>query len=312
MTTADSASSRLPNFQEFMRPVLQILSDCATWSKADLRSRAFDALDIPADLREYRNENGNWIANGRVHWAVTYMAQAGLVDRVARGHVRINDRGLQFLKEHPQGVTAADLKDFPEFQEFMSRTGRRRGGESPESVVEAADSGDPHETARAVVESVNRAVASDVLQRLKEQSPLFLEQTIVHLMRSIGYGFSAESAMHIGGPGDEGFDGVIHQDALGLDRVYLQAKRWTGTSAVGRPEIQKFAGALQGARANRGIFITTGRFSQDARDYALNLPMRVALIDGQELADLMVTHRVGVDVRETLHIVQIDDEFFDR
>lgn len=300
----------MANFQSFMRPVLELVNDGRAWHRVELRSACFDAMQLTPVQREFRNAKGTWIASSRVHWAVSYLVQAGLINRVARGHVQISDAGRLFLKAHEGPISVQHLKQFPSFQEFLGRIGKRDDDKSATTVLEESFSGDPHDVVQTAVESVNRAVASDLLARLKEQSPLFLEQAILRLMRNMGYGLSDESAKHLGGPGDEGFDGVIHQDALGLDRVYLQAKRYT-ENAVGRPDIQKFAGALQGARAATGVFITTSRFSAEAREYAANLPVRVALIDGNELADLMVEYRVGVQVRDKYEVVQLDDEFFE-
>lgn len=301
----------LANFQAFMKPALELLADGRSWHRLELRSSCMEAMNLTQAQREYRNSKGTSIAGSRVHWAVSYLVQAGLINRVARGHVQISEAGRVFLKTHQGPISIQDLKQFPSFQEFLGRINQKRdGGKADAVAIEQPSSGDPHDVVQSAVESVNRAVASDLLARLKEQSPLFLEQAILRLMRNMGYGLSDESAKHLGGPGDEGFDGVIHQDALGLDRVYLQAKRFT-ENAVGRPDIQKFAGALQGARASTGVFITTSRFSAEAREYASNLPVRVALIDGNELAELMVEYRVGVQVRDKYEVVQLDDEFFD-
>jgi restriction system protein len=300
----------LPNFQEFMRPVLVLLSDGKTWNRAEIREGAATALNLPEEERTVRNERGTWILASRVHWATAYMFQARLIDRVGRGQVQITDRGREVLANNPGRIDVALLKQFPEFVEFLGRSGaRKRDVATIDEPATEAD--DPYETLEDAALAIKNAVASELLQKVKAQKPVFLEHTILQLMRNMGYGASDESAKHLGGSGDEGFYGVIHQDALGLERVYLQAKRWKDDSTVGRPEVQKFAGALQGAKATRGVFITTSRFTADALKYAANLPTRVVLIDGLELAELMVQYRVGVHVRETFDIVQVDDDFFD-
>ena len=298
----------IPGFQEFMLPALKLLSDKRVWPRVQLREAALDALGIVEPERSERNPRGRWIAAGRVSWAVVYLNQAGLLSRVSRGHVQITDRGLEVLGSNPSRIDAKFLKQFPEFLEFLGRT---RSDESEDLQLgdpEAID--DPHQTLSDAVSAMEGAVASELLQRMKAQSPAFLEHAILKLMVAMGYAASPEMARHLGGPGDGGFDGVIHADALGLERVFLQAKRYE-ENAISRKDIQAFTGALSGAQATKGVFITTSRFTSEAKEFARTLHARVILIDGDELARLMVKHRVGVHVKEVFEIVEIDEDFFE-
>jgi restriction system protein len=216
------------------------------------------------DLQEKIPSGAPLFAN-RVHWAVTYMYQAGLVRRPRRGVVEITARGVEVLSTHPSRVDLSVLGQFPEFNDFRNRT--RRGQQSTGSPDSAAES-PPRETIAAAVDEANIAVAEEVLERVREREPVFLERLVVKLLSAMGYAGASGSAEHTGRPGDKGLDGVISQDALGLDRIYVQAKRYAEDNPVRRPEIQEFVGALHGAQADRGIFVTTSRFTRDAEDYA--------------------------------------------
>jgi restriction system protein len=244
----------------------------------------------------------------RLHWAITYLYHAGLVARPRRGVVQITQRGREVLTKHPDRVDVSVLGQFPEFIEF--RTPSRRGG-PPEANGPDITETPPRETVSAAVEEANAAVAAEVLDRVRGQEPAFLEHLVLDVLTAMGYGGAAGAAEHLGRSGDQGLDGVIRQDALGLDRIYVQAKRYGAEQSVGRPEIQAFVGALQGTQAGRGIFITTSRFTADAISYVERVPARVVLIDGRMLADLMVKHNIGVQDQETYVIKRIDEDFFE-
>jgi restriction system protein len=200
------------------------------------------------------------------------------------------------------------LSQFEEFVEFRSPS-RSAGG--PETGVPGIAEATPRETVSAAVEEANAAVAAEVLDRVRGREPAFLEHLVLDVLTAMGYGGVAGAAEHLGRVGDEGLDGVIRQDALGLDRIYVQAKRYRAEQSVGRPEIQAFVGALQGTQADRGIFITTSRFTADAATYAERVPARVVLVDGRMLAELMVKHNIGVQDQETYVIKRIDEDFFE-
>jgi restriction system protein len=232
-----------------------------------------------------------------VHWAVTYLYQSGLLRRPRRGVVRITPRGQEVLAKHPDRV---DLSVLVQFEEFIEFRGHSRQADRAGSVAETAAEATPRETVAAAVEEANAAVAAEVLDRARERGPAFLEHLVLDVLTAMGYGGARGSAEHTGRPGDEGLDGVIRQDPLGLDRIYVQAKCYAAHRTVGRPEIQEFVGALHGAQADRGIFITTGRFTADAKDYAERVAARLVLIDGHTLAELMVELNIGVQDRERM------------
>lgn len=304
----------IPDFQTLFRPVLEQLANGEVWSMADLRDAVAVSRGVDPEDREVRTASGGRKYDGRVHWAVTYLGQAGALDRVARGRVQITARGHELLAEGPDRITWRYLLKYPEFAEFQARArASQTNGSSTSTHQVEVDSGpevDPQEQIAGAIAEIDAAVAMEVVDRIKAQPPEFLEQIILELMVAMGYGGSLGHAEHLGGSGDEGFDGVIHQDALGLERVYLQAKRFADRT-VGRPDIQGFAGALQGAGATRGVFITTSKFSAEARDFATRLPARVVLIDGPELGRLLVQYRVGVQVKHTFDVVQVDDDAFE-
>lgn len=245
----------------------------------------------------------------RLHWAVTYLVQAGLASRPKRGVVRITDRGQKVAVDHPDRVDNRVLAEFPEFIEFTSRS--RMPKQSGEPDLDAEDVAPPREAVSAAVEEANAAVAAEVLDRVRQRDPAFLEGLVLSLLTAMGYGGVAGAAEHLGKVGDEGLDGVIRQDALGLDRIYVQAKRYGAARAVGRPEIQEFVGALHGAQADRGVFITTSRFTPDASTYADRVAARVILIDGQTLSRLMVSHNIGVQDQQTFVIKRVEEDFFE-
>lgn len=297
-------------FEEYFVPVL------ASLKKNGMMHRRANMDDVAkqAQLSEQelslRNSKGTNIFRSRVHWAQAFLAQAGAVSRPQRGYLEITERGIKLLQENPQGFTAKKFAEFPDYANAWS--GRYRSAEdtSPSDVREVEAS--PQERVESAIGEIESAIASDILQRVRQLSPQFLEIVILQLLRAMGYGSSEIDIQHVGGPGDEGVDGIINQDTLGLQRIYVQAKRYREDSTIGRPDIQKFVGALSGQGANGGVFITTSKFSSDARDYTnKNLTARVVLIDGDEFARLMVRHGIGVQKLKTYSIVAIDEEFFE-
>lgn len=260
------------------------------------------------DLRAKIPSGTSLLAN-RLHWAVTYMYQAGLLSRPKRGVVCITDRGRKVAAAHPNRVDVRVLSEFPEFIEFKGRS--RQPKQAGEPDLAAGDGPTPREAVSAAVDEANAAVAAEVLDRVRQREPAFLERLVLSVLTAMGYGGAAGAAEHLGKAGDEGLDGVIRQDPFGLDRIYVQAKRYSAGKPVGRPEIQEFVGALRGAQADRGIFITTSRFTPEAVAYADRVAARVVLIDGQALSRLMVQHNIGVQDQHTYVIKRIDEDFFD-
>lgn len=297
----------IPDYQTLMLPLLRLASDR---KEHPLRAVTEALAEEFALSSEERNEllpsGSQFVFANRVGWARTYLKQAGLIDSPRRGMGRITQRGLDFLQEKPLRVDVKLLERFPEFLEFRNR---RRERESP-SIPAFTESGETPEDALAVAYQTLRAdLEGELLQQVKESSPAFFERLVVDLLVKMGYGGSRQDAGRaIGRSGDGGIDGIINEDRLGLDVIYIQAKRWDTT--VGRPEIQRFAGALQGQRARKGVFITTSGFSQDAEEYASRIDSRIILIDGARLTRLMVDHNVGVSTVGVYEVKKIDSDFF--
>jgi restriction system protein len=292
-----------------MAPVLSVLADGGDHSLADLRAVVASQLALTEDDLQAKIPSGTSLFANRLHWGVTYLYQAGLLSRPKRGVVRITGRGRKVAAAHPDRVDTRVLSEFPEFIEFTSRSRTTRHAAEPD--LDAGAEATPREAVSAAVDEANAAVAAEVLDRVRQREPAFLERLVLSVLTAMGYGGAAGTAEHLGKSGDEGLDGVIRQDPLGLDRIYVQAKRYSAARAVGRPEIQEFVGALHGAQADRGIFITTSRFTPEAIIYADRVAARVILIDGQALSGLMVQHNVGVQDQHTYVIKRIDEDFFD-
>ena len=297
-----------------MRPTLAALANREPQTRGQVREAVGAAVGIGEDeLAELLPSGKATVFGSRVGWALTYMSQAGLASRPKRGVYVITERGLAVLNEHSQRVDNKVLEQFPEFLEFKAR--RSEKGEPVGTHAEPSTVGvstlSPTEAIERLVSDADDAVAAELLDRVLAQSPAFLERLSLLLLRAMGYGGREALLTHTGKPGDRGLDGLIRQDALGLDLVGVQAKRYDRDAAVQRPEMQAFVGALQGAQTNRGVFVTTGRFSRGAKEFAEQVAMRLVLIDGTELTRLMVRYNVGVAVRETYELKTVDDDFFE-
>jgi restriction system protein len=298
----------IPDYQSLMAPALSVLADGSEHSLAELRTVVAGRLALTEDDLREKIPSGTPLFANRLHWAVTYMYQAGLLSRPKRGVVRITDRGRKVAAAHPDRVDVRMLSEFPEFIDFKSRS-------HPPRLADDADHADdgstPREAVSTAVDEANAAVAAEVLDRVRQREPAFLERLVLAVLTAMGYGGAAGAPEHLGKSGDEGLDGVIRQDPLGLDRIYVQAKRYAAERAVGRPEIQEFVGALHGAQADRGIFITTSRFTPEAVTYADRVAARVILLDGLALSGLMVRYNIGVQDQQTYVIKRVDEDFFD-
>lgn len=302
--------TELPGYQFFMLPILEYLSDGQDHSVKEIRDHLIARYAISSELREAFLPSGTQrIFDSRVGWAKTYIAQAGLVESPKRGVVHITNRGKELLLQHPQHIDLTVLERFPEFIAF-----RNKARKTDETIVPAesssASTATPEEQLDTAFQTIRIDLVSELLNRLKTCDPTFFERLVVELLLKMGYGKNlAEAGKAIGRSGDEGIDGVISEDKLGLDSVYLQAKRWTGS--VGRPEIHKFVGALHGKGARKGVFLTTGSFTAEAKEYAARLlDLRVVLIDGPALAEYMIDYGLGVTTRTVYEIKRIDSDWF--
>ena len=245
----------------------------------------------------------------RVAWAKVYLQHAGLLDSNRRGYFQISDRGREVLRENLKKITIKYLERFPELLEFRAGDKDKKPKKAP--ISESDDEGQtPDELLESAYQRLRADLVAALLGRLRSCSPQFFERLVVEVLLKMGYGGARKEAGEVtGSSGDEGIDGIINEDRLGLDVIYLQAKRWQGT--VGRPEIQKFVGALHGKRAKKGIFITTGTFSNEALDFVSQIESKVALIDGKRLAGMMVDFNVGVTQQAAYETKRVDSDYFD-
>jgi restriction system protein len=307
-----SASVRyvtIPDFQSIMRPVLMQLSSEETLSLPVIRANVAGVLGVTDEEQQQLLPSGKQTTfSNRVAWALTHMAHAALVDRPARGSYAITERGRQVLLDHSDRVDMSVLNTFEEYRVFRAVKRAKQEAGSPGVVTDEVS---PSEAIGTLIAESDEALAADLLTRILAQPPVFLETLALRLLRAMGYGGRESLLEHTGQSGDAGLDGLVRQDALGLDLVGVQAKRYDPDNPVQRPALQAFVGALQGAQTNRGVFVTTGRFTPGARQFAQSVAMQLVLIDGEELARLMVRYRVGVQVRETFDLKQVDEEFFE-
>lgn len=234
------------------------------------------------------------------------------VEKPRRGTYLLNPAGRQFLEQHPAEISEKQLKTLPVYRAYVASIGADRPvSKGVASELSADGSADPLEMIENGIAALHNEVAAELLKRLREQDPSFLEQSVLDVLVAMGYGGTEQRAAVLGGSGDGGVDGVIDQDPLGLERVYVQAKRYGKDNSVQRPDIQGFVGALHGMGANRGIFITTSQFSSGAQEYAKGIGTRVVLIDGQRLSELMIKYGVGVQRRQVFTVVEVDEDYFE-
>jgi len=300
------------NFEYYFVPVLASLQKNGMMHRnANMEDVAKTEKLTSAELAQKTPKGTSYTFRSRVHWAQAFLAQAGAVTRPQRGYLQITERGVKLLEENPEGFKAKKFDEFPDYANAWS--GRySEDGISVETTGAPQSEVTPQERVESAVAEIEKALATDILHRVRNLSPKFLELVILELLHKMGYGESDTAIEHVGGPGDEGIDGIIHQDTLGLQRIYVQAKRYKLENTIGRGDIQKFVGALAGQGANGGVFITTSSFSADAKDYAIrNLNARVVLIDGTEFGDLMVRYGIGVQKRKTFSIMDIDEDYFE-
>lgn len=302
----------VPDFQTIMLPLLRNAADGREHTSSEARDSLAKEFALSDEEKNQLLPSGRQtrFAN-RCGWATNYLQQAGLLNSPRRGVHQITALGKDVLKSPPSRIDIKFLDKFPDFIEFRSRKAEGDEEEKPASSGSIqAESDTPEEAMESAHSRMRGSLASELLNRVKAGSPRFFEHLVVELLLQMGYGGSRRDAgQAIGRSGDEGLDGVISEDRLGLDIVYIQAKRWDGT--VGRPEIQKFVGALHGRRARKGVFITTGSFSSDAGAYVENIDPKVVVIDGKRLAELMIDFDVGVTTTARYQTKRVDSDYFD-
>jgi len=304
----------IPASQTLMLPVLKLAAD----GEEHKFSHAVDALaDQFALSQEERNEllpsGSQAVFNNRVGWARSYLKQAGLLGAPKRGFFVITPKGQELLAKNPPEINVTLLEQYPEFVEFRNR--RKEKSESDnestdQTAPEQVTNETPEDALASAYKKLRTSLEAEILSAVKESSPSFFERVVVDLLVKMGYGGNRQDAGRaMGKSGDGGIDGIINEDRLGLDVIYIQAKRWEGS--VGRPEIQKFAGALQGQRARKGVFITTSNFTKEAKEYASLIESKIILIGGEQLAKLMAEHNVGVSTVGMYEVKKLDSDYFD-
>ncbi len=300
----------IPDYQTLMLPLLRFAVDGNDHTTREaVEALATEFQLTPVERSQLLASGQQAIFNNRVGWANFYLKKAGLLESPRRGALRITTRGKQILGDNPTRIDVKFLECFPEFIEFHDASRNNREAATTESAVSATEQ-TPEEALELAHQSLRLNLAQDILSRILACSPTFFERLVVELLVKVGYGGSRRDAgERIGQSGDGGIDGIIKEDRLGLDTIYIQAKRWQGS--VGRPEIQKFVGALQGQRAKKGVFITTSSYTAEAIDYASRIDTKVVLIDGQLLASLMMDFDVGVSVSASYIVKRIDSDYFE-
>lgn len=302
----------VPDFQSFMRPLLAYHADGEEHKIASTRGAMADLFDLSPEERSERIPSGRvtYLQN-RVGWAATYLYRAGLLQRPRRAHYLITDRGREILDQHAERVDLAVLRQFDEFVAFLSGDSSGAGSEAESGSgqqVPKNETATAEEQIDSGYQKLRSALAADLLDRVREQTWEFFEQLVLDVLRAMGYGGPEGAVERLGGHGsDGGVDGVIREDALGLELIYVQAKSWE--KPVRRPDVQAFIG-LHGRQASKGIFITTSSFSPGAREYVESVQLRVKLIDGRELAELMIDHDVGVVTRDVYRLKAVDFSIF--
>ena len=298
----------IPDFQTIMLPLLSFSGD----SKEHSIREAVDFLAIEFalsndELRELLPSGQQEIFANRVNWAKTYLKKAGLIHSTRRGYFQISERGISDLQKKPSRI---DIKFLKQYREFIDGLKPHLKQDLSQEPPIQSDQATPTDSIEAAHQKLQAELAGDLLEQIRETPPSLFEKIVVELLVKMGYGGSRKDAgKAIGRSGDEGIDGIINEDKLGLDVIYIQAKRWKDT--ISRPEIQKFAGALQGQRAKKGIFITTSGFSKEAREFTQKIDIKIILIDGEQLAQMMIDNNVGVSVVQTYEIKRLDSDYFE-
>lgn len=304
----------VPKYNEFFSPVLRTLEDGQIKRALEIRKYALNYLNVSEeDRKQMLPSNTQRLVDNRATWAITYLCKANLIERVAKGKYKITNTGIQVLHEKKDHVELKDLYQFDSFRQFINTDtlSEEKKDLSQPSVLEDLQEGTPQDNLNASMEQINKELSANLLSEIMERSPAFFEKMVVQLLLKMGYGSALEDGFVTGCSGDEGIDGIIREDKLGFSSIYIQAKRWAEDKAIGRPEIQKFVGALAGQGAQKGLFITTGTFTKEARSYVeKQLSTKVVLVDGEKLTKLMIEYNLGVSVETVYTIKKIDTDFF--
>lgn len=299
----------IPTYEQIMLPLLEILSDQDIYTNKKCINILAKKLNVTEqELRELLPNGKKKIFYDRVNWAKTYLKKAGLVEAPKRGEIKITQLGLELLKENLVELKSKDLLRYSSFRNFIDNSNRSKSNKNTEPLINKRT---PFEEITSSFEKLRSSLADELLEKIKSCSFEFFEESVIELLIKMGYGGSREEAGRATKrTNDGGIDGIINEDRLGLDNIYIQAKRWNDT-VVGRPEIQKFSGALDTPGANKGIFITTSNFTKEAREYVKNINnKKIVLIDGMQLAQYMIDFNIGVSTELVYEVKRIDSDYF--
>jgi restriction system protein len=298
----------VPSFQNWFLPILKRVADGVVHTTQELYEELAEDMELTGEDRAEMLPSGKQLLfKNRIGWARTYLQKAGLLDSPKRGEVLITDRGREVLANQPDPLNVKYLKKYPEFVTFHTHVPVKDADDAEDDNPE--DDKSPEETLEQAYDQMKRGVTQELLIKVKEGSPSFFEQLVVDLLVTMGYGGTTQDAAQaVGGSGDGGIDGLIKQDALGLDVVYIQAKRWE--NSVQRPEVQKFSGSLDGVGASRGIMITTSTFTSGAKEYVKQINKNIVLVEGESLAELMFDHGLGVNPASSYVVKAIASDYF--
>jgi restriction system protein len=300
----------VPNYEACMLPLMRIAEDGEEHLFKDSIETISQQFKLTHEEKQQLLPSGSaFVINNRIGWARTYLTKAGLLSKSKRGYFQITQRGTEFLKNHPTEITTKMLRQFDEFNDFSGKKSEKQETPTkPDETIESTVT--PQESIETGYAAIKSALGTELLTLIKSVDPIRFENLVVELLVKMGYGGSfKEAASVVGKSGDAGIDGIIKEDKLGLDVIYVQAKKWEGV--VGRPEIQKFAGALMGQKAKKGIFITTSGFTADAKNYVESIDAKIILIDGTRLTELMIENNLGVSVQNVYEIKRVDSDYFD-
>jgi restriction system protein len=298
----------IPSFKSFLRPTLEIIASLKEVPRSNIVQLVQEKMHFNEEESNERLESGQNRLQNRVGWAITYLKKSGLIDFPKKGLIIVSNEGQKFLKEHIGAISPKDLEKFPGYLEFIAS---KNQADSKEAASVQIDEVDPEEKINMGYQEIKNTLIEELREKLLEVSPLKFEELVLDLIRSLGYGAKSGDIHHTGGSGDFGIDGIVYLDRLGLDKIYLQAKRYKLDSKISSTEIQKFFGALKGRQASKGIFLTTSSYQNSAKEYAKSVSDTLVLLDGSKIAELMIEAEVGVSFKRKIVIPVIDNDYFE-
>ena len=302
----------IPNYQTFMLPVLKAASNGVSVNISDVVKNIANEMNISEEDRKIKISSGGSLLYGRISWAKTYLLQAGLLERVGRGEFIATKEGLALLAKNPEEINNKTLEKYPSFNAFKKRCKKVKGTSLNFSDTSDLDDLSPEEAIHQSLENLNSSIASELINRILKANPTFFENLIIKLLVTMGYSNNTDEGWeHTGKTGDDGIDGIINQDVLGVDKIYIQAKRYADNHIVTAGDLRNFIGALDMCRAVKGVFVTTSTFTNDAKNTVKKSSKNIVLIDGNQLTQLMIKYGVGCKTKEIIYIQKIDEDFFE-